>query len=205
MEKKLTKKRELILKESFKLFLSKGYDAVSLTDIERVARVTRGAIFHHFSNKEDLFKHVAEQFILIFLEEEDYGEEYLSSATPLRIFMDKCLVIIGARMNYFLQGVDSDVSPASFMSFILYLKDHYEVWEKKFRIYEEKKIQIWSDVISLSKVRGEIRPDIDSTMLAETLQNLYFGLSYKGAIIDKLSISELRRNWEYIYKLHLVK
>ena len=66
MERKDTKKRELILRESFKLFLAKGYDAVSFTDIEREAKVTRGAIFHHFDNKEDLFRHVAERFVLCF-------------------------------------------------------------------------------------------------------------------------------------------
>lgn len=66
---KETKRRESVLRESFKLFLSKGYDAVSITYIERAAKVTRGAIFHHCNNKEDLFKHIAEQFIFLFLKE----------------------------------------------------------------------------------------------------------------------------------------
>ena len=122
MERKDTKKRELILRESFKLFLARGYDAVSFTDIEREAKVTRGAIFHHFDNKEDLFRHVAERFVFAFLEDVDNGEEYLSSPTPLKAFMDKCLTIIETRMEYFLQGVDADVTSASFMSFIFYLK-----------------------------------------------------------------------------------
>lgn len=205
MERKETKKREAILKESFKLFLSKGYDAVSFTDIERVAKVTRGAIFHHFSNKEDLFKHVADQFIFVFLEDVDYGEEYLSSPTPLKAFMDKCLSIIETRMEYFLQGVDAGVTSASFMSFILYLKDHYETWEEKVRIYEEKTIQTWVNTINLSKERSEIRPETDTTLLAETFHHLYLGLSFKGAMIDNLSVSVLRKQWEYIYKQQLMK
>ena len=98
MEGKETKKKAAILKESFKLFLAQGYDAVSFTDIERAAQVTRGAIFHHFSGKEDLFKHVADQFINAFLdtflEEVDYGAEYLTSQTPLKDFMDNCLALI---------------------------------------------------------------------------------------------------------------
>lgn len=205
MERKETKKREAILKESFKLFLSKGYDAVSFTDIERVAKVTRGAIFHHFDNKEDLFKHVADQFIFVFLEDVDYGEEYLNSLTPLKAFMDKCLSIIETRMEYFLQGVDAGVTSASFMSFILYLKDHYETWEEKVRIYEEKTIQTWVNTINLSKERSEIRPETDTTLLAETFHHLYLGLSFKGAMIDNLSVSVLRKQWEYIYKQQLIK
>ena len=199
------KKREAILRESFKLFLSKGYDAVSFTDIERVAKVTRGAIFHHFNNKEDLFKHVADQFIFVFLEDVDYGEEYLSSPTPLKVFMDKCLSIIETRMEYFLQGVDADVTSASFMSFILYLKDHYETWEEKVWIYEEKTIQTWSNVIKLSIEKNEISPQSDVRLLAETFHHLYLGLSFKGAMIDHLSVSVLRKQWGYIYGQQLIK
>ncbi|WP_018107573.1 helix-turn-helix domain-containing protein [Porphyromonas bennonis] len=43
--------KETILRESFKLFLAKGYDGTSVPDIERAAMITRGAIFHHFVNK----------------------------------------------------------------------------------------------------------------------------------------------------------
>ena len=38
--------KETILKESFKLFLAKGYDGTSVPDIERAAMITRGAIFY---------------------------------------------------------------------------------------------------------------------------------------------------------------
>ena len=54
--------KETILKESFKLFLAKGYDGTSVPDIERAAMITRGAIFHHFVNKEDIFKQSADYF-----------------------------------------------------------------------------------------------------------------------------------------------
>ncbi|WP_297118173.1 TetR/AcrR family transcriptional regulator [uncultured Porphyromonas sp.] len=206
MEGKETKKKAAILRESFKLFLAQGYDAVSFTDIERAAQVTRGAIFHHFSGKEDLFKHVADQFIDAFLdtflEEVDYGAEYLTSPTPLKDFMDTRLALIERRMTYFLKDVDVRVTSASFMSFILYLKDHHETWSEQMQEYEAKKIEAWSEAINLAKERGEIRPDTDTTMLAETFHHLYLGLSFEGAMIDTLSIPALRKQWEYLYTLH---
>lgn len=202
MEGKETKKKAAIVRESFKLFLVQGYDAVSFTDIERAAQVTRGAIFHHFSGKEDLFKHVANQFIDAFLEEVDYGAEYLTSPTPLKDFMDTYLAIIERRMTYFLKEVDVRVTSASFMSFILYLKDHHETWSEQVQGYEAKKIEAWREAINLSKERGEIRPDTDTTMLAETFHHLYLGLSFEGAMIDTLSIPTLRKQWKYLYTLH---
>ena len=46
--------RERILAVSAELFAEHGYDAVSLREICEAARVSKGAIYHHFASKEDL-------------------------------------------------------------------------------------------------------------------------------------------------------
>jgi AcrR family transcriptional regulator len=43
------------------LFAARGYDAVLLDEIAAAARVTKGAIYHHFDNKRDLFRTVYEE------------------------------------------------------------------------------------------------------------------------------------------------
>jgi AcrR family transcriptional regulator len=42
------------------LFAERGYSAVSIEEIVRRARVTRGALYHHFDDKADLFRAVFE-------------------------------------------------------------------------------------------------------------------------------------------------
>lgn len=197
--------KETILRESFKLFLAKGYDGTSVPDIERAAKITRGAIFHHFINKEDIFKQSADYFVLSFLEEVNYGEEYLSSSTPLKAFMGKCLEVIEARMKTFVQKTNVEITPASFMSFTLYLKDHYEGWQEKALEYEKRKIDAWEKAINLAKEKNEIHPDTNEALLASTFHNLYMGLSYGGALVDKLSIPDLEILWDYIYQQHIIK
>lgn len=46
---------KLILNTSEKLFLEKGYDKTSLQDIINETKLSKGAIYHHFSSKEDIF------------------------------------------------------------------------------------------------------------------------------------------------------
>ena len=50
------KTRQALLNAALTVFSSTGYQAARLQDIAAVAGTTRGAIYHHFSNKAELYK-----------------------------------------------------------------------------------------------------------------------------------------------------
>ena len=56
--------KENIVKEAFRLFILKGYDRVSIAEIENAANVSRGLVFYYFKSKEDMFKSVGDMFLL---------------------------------------------------------------------------------------------------------------------------------------------
>jgi AcrR family transcriptional regulator len=60
--------RTALVKAARRLFGQRGYAAVSLDEVCGRARVTKGALYHHFQNKQDLFLGVYEQL------EEDFVE-----------------------------------------------------------------------------------------------------------------------------------
>ena len=47
--------RQQLLKSALHVFGEKGFAATRLEDIAEAANVTRGAIYHHFGNKKELF------------------------------------------------------------------------------------------------------------------------------------------------------
>ncbi len=49
------KTRQDLLDAALSVFSQKGYEATRLEDVAQVAEVTRGAIYHHFGSKADLF------------------------------------------------------------------------------------------------------------------------------------------------------
>ncbi|MEV0593320.1 TetR/AcrR family transcriptional regulator [Nonomuraea cavernae] len=53
--------RRTLVAESRRLFAAKGYAAVGLAEIVRESGVTKGALYHHFEGKADLFRAVLEQ------------------------------------------------------------------------------------------------------------------------------------------------
>ena len=52
--------REALIAAARELFGERGFAAVATEEIARSARLTRGALYHHFESKEDLFRAVYE-------------------------------------------------------------------------------------------------------------------------------------------------
>jgi AcrR family transcriptional regulator len=50
--------RQAIIASARKLFGARGYSATSVDDVAADARVTKGAVYHHFATKDDLFRAV---------------------------------------------------------------------------------------------------------------------------------------------------
>ena len=53
--------RVTLLSAARKLFARRGYPEVSIDEIVQAARVTKGALYHHFKDKRELFRGVVEQ------------------------------------------------------------------------------------------------------------------------------------------------
>lgn len=50
--------RQALLDAARALFVSRGYGETSTPDVCAAAGITRGALYHHFADKRDLFRHV---------------------------------------------------------------------------------------------------------------------------------------------------
>lgn len=60
--------KQLILDNSLQLFSRKGFDAVSTSDIAELTGITKGALYKHFQNKEDILQTLISSFHTIFSE-----------------------------------------------------------------------------------------------------------------------------------------
>lgn len=58
---RLAATRAALLREARAIFASAGYEAAATEEIVKRAKVTRGALYHHFKDKRDLFEAVVEE------------------------------------------------------------------------------------------------------------------------------------------------
>ncbi|WP_129664716.1 TetR/AcrR family transcriptional regulator [Phytoactinopolyspora endophytica] len=66
---------QALVAEARQLFAEKGYAHVSLAEIVEATGVTKGALYHHFSGKDDLFRAVLRQV-------HDEVAEHIADAAP---------------------------------------------------------------------------------------------------------------------------
>src|SRR3954466_4595186 len=87
--------RDALLAAARSLFAERGYAEVGTEEVVRRAGVTRGALYHHFRDKRDLFRAVYEQTEQEIVEA--IGARVTAGADPMallaegvRAFLDAC-------------------------------------------------------------------------------------------------------------------
>lgn len=185
---------DLIIRETFKLFAYNRYEQVTVSDIERATKLTRGAIFYYMSNKEHLFKEVADKYI--------FSQELISKCdkTNLSTFihcfinqlhdLKKQMKVLGIKnANFSYVNIVNEA--------IYYYPDYLNVSKQK----EKEEFQTWVDVVQNAVSTGEIKKSTNIELTASLFYHLYAGFSYKGIILpDGINIEQLESLFTAIYQ-----
>lgn len=87
--------REAIFEAGLQVFSEKGYAAATMSDVARAAGTTRGAIYWHFSNKEELFREILSRLSMAY---QTILEEVEASTEP---FLETLREAIGKLLRRF--------------------------------------------------------------------------------------------------------
>jgi AcrR family transcriptional regulator len=87
--------RAALIEAAHRLFTERGYAAVSADEIVSAAGVTRGALYHHFEDKRDLFRATFEEFERSLTEDialalQAAGDPATGIAIGIAKFLDMC-------------------------------------------------------------------------------------------------------------------
>lgn len=87
--------RQILLQAALTVFSRQGYSATRLEDIAAEAQVTRGAIYHHFGSKPELYTEMVMEYSkpLMQIVEDAIEAEGTMRETVRRIFVHTCAAI----------------------------------------------------------------------------------------------------------------
>lgn len=174
-----------------------GYKATGLADIIKKAKISKGALYHHFKNKQELGYAVFEE---VFMEEFlSFAKALLTGPDPLASFYDHLDVIpdmftdeqleCGCPINSLSQEMSAD-------------DEGFRV--RTLSMYEQKQ-KLFAEAIRTSKNNNKIREDVDEEAVALFIVSNMQGLSSMAKVSrDRVMVEKITQSLKgYINSLRV--
>ncbi len=187
-KEKAEETRQELIGVALKVFNEKGYTATRLEDIAKAAGVTRGAIYHHFGSKADLFKAmVAENKNIT----QSYVQQIVEEGT------EKPLGIIQRIMKDMIKRLENDEYFRSVQELLYKTELTGEL--KDLQIEFSAHSQFAFDEIKKTLVRakelGRINKDVNENVFAFSVISFYVGVMFTWIINkDLISVEQEAEN-----------
>lgn len=171
-----------ILATAFKLFFQKGYKEVTMSELVKESGLSKGAFYHYFNSKEELYNHSMEMFMDHYLN--NFSLEYkqhLSLRENLKTLYSEFSPIT-EQLNTSTQEAAETLS-----NYLIFLQGlmRKEEFRKKMEIYNRNFTLEFSEWIKSAQQRGEIRQELNPVLLAKHLTSLMKGIGILHAFVDQ--------------------
>ena len=192
--------RQQIIEVAFLLFLKKGFKAVRLSDIERAARITRGTFYYHFTNKEEVLKEGVHAYYTLLITQRTEEFERIST---LREYVDLTIKKLTEIDNYSARTFSSEIPEILCLSLIVEVIALFPELKKVVLAAKMLRLSKLEQLILNAKRAGELRDDIDTSILAKNLLNISVGVINYLIMHQDISyaLSAVRSQYEQLYSL----
>lgn len=162
--------REYIIDEAYKLFLTQSYEAVSVSIISNAIGFTKGALYHHFRNKEELFRAVIDKHFPI------TSMSFDENIITLKEYTEICIDHIHEILKKIIIS-NEEFTPVNYLALIADSFRHYEGFKNKLSEFIDNDIEKVKVIIGKAITKGEIKADIDISVVAMQYFSLSIGLA----------------------------
>ncbi|EKT4500631.1 TetR/AcrR family transcriptional regulator [Flavobacterium psychrophilum] len=192
--------KEHIINTATQLFLQKGFKEVTMKELVESAGVSKGAFYHYFTSKEQVFEEVLFSFTNS-LRVKDYDTLSTTSLKEFYSNWKKKIAVANNKMN----PIDKNNSELT--------QNHYYLLINGLRIipafrnsFEEEQIKeqnAWIKIIDIAKNSGEIKSILPTEDIAKLFIFVADGLGTNMLLQNKevIVFAEVLKAWDNIYSL----
>jgi AcrR family transcriptional regulator len=165
----VTDSKEHIIKVSCRLFLQKSFKEVTMKELVNASGLSKGAFYHYFESKEQLFLAVLEYFFTTIMV---HNYSRYSKESFYNFYHDYANEIKDYTKLYLKEFLESDIEEEFTMNYFTLAFDALKLFpEFRLRLVEEqnKELKIWTDVLSNARKNGEI----DSALTDEEIARVF--------------------------------
>ncbi|WP_221412272.1 TetR/AcrR family transcriptional regulator [Dysgonomonas sp. 511] len=189
--------KKQILQTALKLFLKNSYKEVSLRDIVNEVGLAKGAFYHYYSSKDELFEEVVKYF---------YNNAIIANYSN---FPKQSLEEFYKHYLNVLQEPDDfdEIEEDRGMNIFTFLSDAAKRIPDFLEIHtaqRKKERWAWTEIIETAKRNKEIKTNIKNEELASLFLKISDGIVIDQAISKEDNIAllkEMERDWDNLYSL----
>jgi TetR/AcrR family transcriptional regulator, transcriptional repressor for nem operon len=195
-----TKTKEKLLQIAFREFLMHTYKDVTLAHMVKELGVTKGAFYHYFDSKQDLFEQVVEMYISTLTDL--FGIEYENEQNLAGNIMNLVKRGVARFDDLITEEVDKE-EPLNLYGFMTDALKYYPNFNELLEKHQREAERNFCRFINIAKDRGEIKMSVDAELLARIFHALIDGITMNEFIKQKKGDISLRieRSLEFINDL----
>lgn len=193
-------RKELLFKAAFKLFVTKQFDGVSISDIEKETGLTRGAVFYYAETKRDLYEMVMRHYLV---ERQNVRRKVQHPVQcTLLEYIDYYIDGVKNTMDIIVSIIDAserDRASRAYLTTLMQVSGMFPDFKKENNKNIQRDITRWKNVIKLAIEKGEVKDDIDVSAVARQFVCLFYGSSFADSFSRGLDIKLLRKQMLLLY------
>lgn len=190
--------KEHILKVSFGLFLQKSYKEVTMKEIVEKTGLSKGAFYHYFDSKEQVFMEI----IHYAFDSALYMDFSQFSRASLYEFYHDYLSYMDRMYASFQNTVESDESfDWNYYSLIFDAIRLFPEFKDTLIENNDAELGAWTQVIHNAKLQGEIRSPMEDAQIANVFFLTNSGVGMNNIMSGKTeeTTRDLRAIWDSFY------
>lgn len=175
--------KEHIILTAFRLFLQKGYREVTMSMLVKATGLSKGAFYHYFENKEQLFIETLDN---LFFSLSPFNSEMI--VNPEVSFYEYMEMYIenGKKMAKMIASyVGEESSGMGYYRLMLDVANYAPDFHQKVEESNQNELEFWKKIVDNGIKRGELKADLDKEILANHFQWLQDGIAINSIFSGK--------------------
>ncbi|MEG8947952.1 TetR/AcrR family transcriptional regulator [Rosettibacter firmus] len=192
--------KEHILKTAFKLFLQKSYKEVTMQDIVRETGLSKGAFYHYFKSKEQVFKEIINTY---YFDKMMIDYEKLSHNSLKEFYQDYVKHIKNTLTSIKNEIFDSStLVNINFITIVFDAMKLFPRFQQKVKQVQQYELNEWIKIVKIARRKKEFSSPMSDEQIARMFIYSNDGIALRLLLEGNLQNldKEMLKLWNNFYK-----
>ena len=174
--------KQLILETTLKLMIENKNSIISIRQISNASGIAIGGIYHHFSNKEEIYNELTERYYINYYKLNFDKLRQIKGNAKEKIHNVMAEIFKQKETGIPIESIDDEID---YRSILLVLSGNGFSYEKTPELSQSilKELrEFLTEIIKEGQENGEIRQDFSPDDIVESLIIMYMGIQYRWEV-----------------------